>query len=200
MRGFTLSEILMTLGILGVVAAMTIPTFFTKNTTNEHSARIKKAYASVSMAFEDAWQSRGIGGMSKISINEMAKAIPRTLKVRNKSGFGYTMYKPNQQIFDPGSFNVGVYTMYDGTIFGVNRADNYCEAPNTAGFEAVIDSNGAKGPNIVGKDIFVFFSCGSNAALKAHYQADASKCSSTTYSKSSDCSARLIQNGLDVDW
>ena len=48
---FTLAEVLITLGIIGVVAAMTIPTIISKIEDRQNIARWKKSYAVVNAAF-----------------------------------------------------------------------------------------------------------------------------------------------------
>lgn len=48
--GFTLAEVLITLGIIGVVAAMTLPALIQKNHTNVTEARLKKFYSSINQA------------------------------------------------------------------------------------------------------------------------------------------------------
>ena len=47
---FTLAEVLITLGIIGVVAAMTIPTLVSKTTANRYRAQYKKTVATLSKA------------------------------------------------------------------------------------------------------------------------------------------------------
>ena len=49
-KGFTLSEVLITLGIIGVVAAMTIPTLMTKINHIKLKSQFKEGYAILSQA------------------------------------------------------------------------------------------------------------------------------------------------------
>lgn len=49
-RGFTLAEVLITLGIIGVVAAMTLPTVINNSKSKENEALLKKAYSTLSQA------------------------------------------------------------------------------------------------------------------------------------------------------
>lgn len=46
-KGFTLAEVLITLGIIGVVAAMTIPTLVSKSQQRQHVVAWRKAYAEI---------------------------------------------------------------------------------------------------------------------------------------------------------
>lgn len=58
-KGFTLSEVLITLGIIGVVAAMTIPTLMTKINHIKLKSQFKEGYAilsqAVKLANDDGW-------------------------------------------------------------------------------------------------------------------------------------------------
>ena len=49
--GFTLAEVLITLGIIGIVSAMTIPTLISKYQEMVFTAQFKKAYATINEAF-----------------------------------------------------------------------------------------------------------------------------------------------------
>lgn len=50
LKGFTLAEVLITLGIIGVVAALTMPALIQNTKKSEASARIKKFYSAMSQA------------------------------------------------------------------------------------------------------------------------------------------------------
>ena len=43
-NGFTLAEVLITLGIIGIVAAMTIPTLIANTRSSQYRSRLKKQY------------------------------------------------------------------------------------------------------------------------------------------------------------
>ena len=50
LRGFTLAEVLITLGIIGVVAAMTIPTLIANTRSQQYRSRLKKTISTLSQA------------------------------------------------------------------------------------------------------------------------------------------------------
>lgn len=58
-RGFTLAEVLITLTIIGVVAAMTIPTLVNKYQERATVVALKKAYSTLSQAYLMAVQENG---------------------------------------------------------------------------------------------------------------------------------------------
>ncbi len=49
-KGFTLSEVLITLGIIGVVASMTLPTLIAKYNKKQTAIAVKAAYSMLSQA------------------------------------------------------------------------------------------------------------------------------------------------------
>ena len=57
---FTLAEVLITLGIIGVVAAMTIPTLMQKYYEKQTVAKLKETYSILSQALKSASQEEGL--------------------------------------------------------------------------------------------------------------------------------------------
>lgn len=49
-QGFTLAEVLITLGIIGVVAAMTLPALIQRNNNKVVETRLKKFYSAINQA------------------------------------------------------------------------------------------------------------------------------------------------------
>ncbi len=50
--GFTLAEVLITLGIIGIVAALTIPGLLSRNEEKVRETQLKKAYSVLSQAHQ----------------------------------------------------------------------------------------------------------------------------------------------------
>jgi len=59
MKGFTLAEILITIGIIGVVAAITIPNLIQKNYEKQTVAKVKETYAILAQALKMAEEEYG---------------------------------------------------------------------------------------------------------------------------------------------
>ena len=53
-RGFTLAEVLITLGIIGVVAALTLPALIQKNNNKVVETRLMKFYSAINQAVKMA--------------------------------------------------------------------------------------------------------------------------------------------------
>ena len=57
--GFTLAEVLITLSIIGVVAALTIPTLIQRTGDEEMVSKLGKAYSTLSQATESIMTEQG---------------------------------------------------------------------------------------------------------------------------------------------
>ena len=58
-EAFTLAEVLITLGIIGIVASLTLPTIIEQHQKLETVTKIKKAYSTLSQAIERAKVDNG---------------------------------------------------------------------------------------------------------------------------------------------
>lgn len=159
---FTLAEVLITLGIIGVVAALTIPTLIQNYQKQQIASRLKKAYSALSQAIKLSELDNGAvstwtygDGTAAKSVSFMDTYLVPYLKVAkncedtlsngcwgNASGTAYYHYLLNTGT-DPIQTTIA---LTDGTYIGLN-------AISGATF-IFIDINGQKDPNKLGRDIF----------------------------------------------
>jgi prepilin-type N-terminal cleavage/methylation domain-containing protein len=143
--GFTLAEVLITLAIIGVVAAMTIPALVGSTNQQEYKTALKKAVAVINQAITmsialdgtNAAQYPGFGG--------------------TESGDLANYFKNRLNIVANGPDINSFYTA-DGTLYRfVKKGATKCDASGTttttdvalANCYALVDINGAKGPNTI---------------------------------------------------
>ena len=165
--GFTLAEVLITLGIIGVVAAMTMPTLMNSTQGAQYKAAYKKALSALSQAVTlnvalDEWNFADATTTSPYTIAEMLTNrmnVVRTEKAGFKGADGkdYTVTTPTgakgvatPAPTAPGSdnttlfFNDGIMFTYDpAASTNCTKADGATAKP-CYGF---IDVNGIKAPN-----------------------------------------------------
>lgn len=165
--GFTLAEVLITLGIIGVVAAMTMPTLMNQTNGAQYKAAYKKALSAIGQAITlnvaldggNFYDTVAGGGTSASADQTTANTIANILSTRmnvvsssNALATGHTITNASTTATLP-TVNTFLY-FNDGTMFAFNGTDNECTVNTEAGAtgkvcEGYIDVNGQKGPNKV---------------------------------------------------
>lgn len=154
-KGFTLAEILITLGIIGVVAALTMPSIVANYQKNQTVAQLKKVYSTLKQATEFAKNEYGNVDSWDFTLDELAFAqkyyrpFLRVLEDREISSSIEYNFTDLSGI--PRTLKSPLFILSDGTylFFLVNR---YLQIK----YYLIADINGSKLPNKVGRDIFVF--------------------------------------------
>lgn len=158
--GFTLAEVLITLGVIGVVAAITIPTLVANYQKKQTITQLKKVYTTLYQAIElsevqngpvEYWNS---SLNNSIFIKNYIKPYVTDMKILSYDKNKMPSYKrPNGTIentFTPFYQGANIFVLADGTIiYSGNDVGT-----NSVSF--IVDLNGFKSPNIIGRDLFVF--------------------------------------------
>ena len=177
-KAFTLAEVLITLGIIGVVAAMTIPSLINAYRERVTVTKVQKAYSLLSLAFKQITEAYGVPPYAYPGVENFnhscstCAAIKRDLyksqlggEASNLSGLNYTVYNLDGSKNLIPVNNWPTLTLNNGMtiIFSNDRiCGGYMLTPGkqTAcgmGSDVVVDINGSNsGPNTVGKDVFGF--------------------------------------------
>ncbi|MBS5802818.1 MAG: type II secretion system protein [Brachyspira sp.] len=156
-RGFTLAEVLITLGIIGVVAAMTLPAIVQKQNQKEATARLKKFYSTMSQAIMlsevdngsvQYWDKAAIiynddGTFNAVENDKIVvvffdKYLAKYLKISSR---GYLREDSRFRFYT--RFSDGSMAWYG----------------NGSCIDIVYDYNGGKKPNLLGYDRFSFLLC-----------------------------------------
>jgi prepilin-type N-terminal cleavage/methylation domain-containing protein len=157
--GFTLAEVLITLVIIGVIAAMTVPTLMNNTNAQEFRSALKKAISGVNQALT---LNYALEGLSAQDYSTAATLVSGIFKTRMSVIDGATGFTTSDCT---GASSDTVFTTADGMVFCVSS--NYtsansdsdtskCNSYNTVPCAATettptlwIDVNGAKKPNTV---------------------------------------------------
>ncbi len=173
---YTLAEVLITLGIIGVVAAITLPSLIQHNVEKQRVAQLKKAYSELSQAFLFAVDEHGaptewgMGSLYEphshyILADNMRKYLKlskdcvdmtgeQTQKVCGYDGLYSDPWQYTEEVRRLVVLNNG--TAVNFRVYTGNCNVNYGEIKNVCG-TIDIDLNGAKGPNRNGEDKFEIF-------------------------------------------
>lgn len=174
-NSFTLAEVLITIGIIGVVAAITIPVIVLKSQKIQTLSQLKKTYATLQVMYQKAVADNGLiddWGLSAMSdgagmVSVYQNIIAQYLNVSKYCGttntnnacwaYGYD-FSGTATAAQP-TWN-GVYiTLVDGTSIVFEDSSNSWSGAGGAynyWISIYIDINGLKKPNRLGKDRFIF--------------------------------------------
>ena len=166
---FTLAEVLITLGIIGVVAAMTMPTLIKKYQQHVTVNRLKETYSILYNAVRmsetenglletweipnESWDARTYT-KGKTFFEQYLKPyikVAKECKYLSNECWADEYLRPNENpdyIYFPASKN-HTYSMVlaSGSVIGFYPRNTFCEV--------YVDLNGKKGPNKLGKDTFI---------------------------------------------
>lgn len=157
---FTLAEVLIALAVIGIVAAMTIPTLIDNYRAAEMKTRLNKSYSLISQAFELMKIDNGgyVDGSSYLE-SKFATVFQRYFKTI-KTSRGISSVEPTYKNFTENA-NFDIYLLDDGTLYLSDGTLIFIENPyisdNTLAHVYIfVDINGVKKPNVLGKDLFGF--------------------------------------------
>lgn len=156
---FTLAEVLITLGIIGIVAEMTIPTLMNNVQDKIFKVAYKTAYASASQAVLSA-NAQGLFNFVPAgedpSIRSNWLVFMDQFKVAKKCTDSncFDCWNSDGEVYAPWHATTSTnYSFIDAS--GMSWASRV--TPTTAETYFFVDTNGFKKPNQYGKDRFAFF-------------------------------------------
>ena len=169
-NGFTLAEVLITLGIIGVVAAMTLPALIQNAQNKELEAGLKKGASEISQALNMYQEENGEPITNSVTQHKLKPAIIKYFHVLEDCGWGFndadtaciknynnpdkdsTIYKnfTGKSTVYLKMFDDGQFVLADGSLILLEN--------DRAGTTYIsIDVNGyKKRPNRLGQDLFMF--------------------------------------------
>jgi len=169
---FTLAEVLITLGIIGVVAAMTLPSVIQNQQKHSLEVATKKFYTNMSQAIKLYMADQGVDDLRNTPLTavcdenhdcdyESAKAgasnfmhkyfkVIKECKDNDSSCWvdKYTKFNGESQKNSFDLFSDNTYVLSDGMAVCFNAPDDYYPGTIT------VDVNGKKGPNRIGYDVW----------------------------------------------
>ncbi len=178
-KGFTLAEVLITLGIIGVISAMTIPALQTKINRSKVETIFKEDYSIIQQVLKMAEaQDASIETIPNSNVEALKTWFKRYMEPNMKTvsvcyntagcwaNTGTKTLQGNNVKFDRKNVGIGndiiTIRLTNGSNlnFDVYNSGEYkqifgIETTNLDTFVIFIDTNGDNQPNVVGKDIYV---------------------------------------------
>lgn len=162
-KAFTLAEVLITLGLIGIVAAITIPNLMNKTNDNEFKTAYKKAYSAAAQAWGQAISNNELVDLPNASNQAQRLAnfaafqskfkVMKTCGDASTSTLGTTSdcWKTNELWW-------GAYPDASGVSFIDNSGMSWALTVSGVATQdngVLVDTNGFDGPNKFGQDRFI---------------------------------------------
>lgn len=218
-KAFTIAEVLITLGVIGVVAAIVIPTISADINKNAEVAALKKMYSTLSNGYnlyvadnssiDSAFSGNGTNADDVNSLNALAPYFRITKNCGSATG---CLYNSSIRFLGGGVFYADLDSTYngsyakaileDGTLILLDEYAGTCSTDlgdgplNNICAMFDVDINGFKGPNTRGRDYFSFWVTKTGVYPVGSYN-DGYTCdiNSSWYLTSDGCAAKVLQEG-----
>ena len=167
---FTLAEVLVTLGIIGVVSAMTVPTLMQNYQRQSYVTQLHKVYNEMSQVFQQMMTDRNALNLKETGLLNTTEQATETFKnyfkVVQDCGNNFSPCFASEYRSTTGSsikpaeanWWSSSFVLADGAAIGLHGLIDYSAGNVSYPYGYMyVDINGAKGPNIVGRDFFLFY-------------------------------------------
>ena len=165
-NGFTLAEILIVMGIIGVVAALTLPSLISDTATAQIGPKLAKAVTVFEQANKALLEEYNVDTLQDTDLLDdstaYGEALTNHLKINKDDGYYEKTGVSHATIAGPASQAGSSFTSKDGTVYIFatefwGKDDTVKKTPHKARAGIVwIDINGTKTPNALATDVFVF--------------------------------------------
>ena len=223
---FTLAEVLITLGIIGIVAAMTLPALIANYNKRIICDRLKVAQTTISQMLNFAiadhgdpqyWDFSNVYGAA--GGNETAKTMIIALTEKyfipylndlNTSGYktigeaGYPVYHKADGSVDAHNLNLlnkyhYVLEFANGMTIFVYMNSTTIPEPMKTHILLYVDVNGKKGPNVFGRDLFMAQITSQTGRFEWYGQSKSrSELIDSCKTKNYDCGALIQSDGWEI--
>ncbi len=218
-KAFTLAEVLITLGIIGVVAALTAPAL----TNNTQQAKIGPTLSKFVSTFENAIESLmneegastigglGIDSSSNTSISDFLPNYMIMDRVTSDSYSKLNSYRVSGENLAGRAQGVPYFILKDGGLvrFGeILHSVASDRTPTSRVCRVDYDINGVAGPNRFGRDVFSFFLLNNgrlyaygSAAYRTLFPNDDNSCNvNGTSAQARACTGAIADNNWKADY
>ena len=173
-KGFTLSEVLITLGIIGVVAAMTLPVLIARYQERQWTTAYLRVYSLLENAYRMTQNEHGTfenwagASITKDDSGQLNRSNSDATSIYNVMIKNY--FKLNRSFFDMKSNDINCWPERSYSLSGEDfLTTGYVHSKNVVSLvsgeciilgdptgDFIFDLNSKKGPNTLGKDQFIF--------------------------------------------
>lgn len=225
-KGFTLSEVLITLGVVGIVAVLTIPGVMKNYQNRLYTAQLQKVYAQIADAAQSIMNDEHVDNFYETTAGKDTASTGSGVDAKSTAGLGYFLEnyfklakKDCMNATEPclkeddyktvGGDEVwldnGYYaqTVTGAVIGGFYNPTNMCTS-------LVVDINGAAEPNVAGRDLFGIdirrngtladYGSGCSNTSTGEAASNCTKNSGSAYQAVAGCLNNIIEAGWKMEY
>ncbi len=200
-NAFTLSEVLVTLAIIGVVAAMTVPNLMENYQRQSFVTQLRKIHSELSQAAESA-----------LAEGNTQRLMETPAVRKGASNFLNSYFKTTRTCSAStamGDCFSDVYTTLTGSDYFYSPSDSACAVlasgssiciqKMSSGITATVDVNGKQQPNTYGRDLFHLYieNDGTVTSVGNPDNATVEACQQGDYG---ECFAQILHDGWVMDY
>lgn len=211
-NAFTLAEVLITLGIIGVVAALTIPALMNNQQKQATVSQVKEIYSILSQATTqinndcggditgclanpnaaagNAAENADVASFYKQNLSVVKDCATNSSGCFPGGGYKYLNNVDNWYNLETSANNYKIVIKN-----GMSIAFNWNGPTNIRYFDIFVDINGLNQPNIVGKDLFWFIYDRDLKVIEPLSDKYGWGCVPNTPTNGEACAGRIIQEG-----
>ncbi len=153
-KGFTLTELLISLGIIGLISVLVVPPLMNDVFTKVYINQLKNMTTMIEQLAADQMINKKVTNLSDTDFNNKSKLLSTDhfAIVANQSLSGVSYKKSDGTAATVSQKSYGARLLKNGAVLG------YAVSSSTSNYAGVfiLDVNGTDSPNIVGRDLFVF--------------------------------------------
>ena len=207
--GFTLAEVLITIGIIGVVSILVISPLVNNYKKSVTINGLKKMYNTFTNVLQKAEVDNGsISEWKFSSSDEFSRKYMEPYFEGVTKNVKYDMYNPAKgKIINVGAQGPAHICIKNGMCYWMYTHDIDKFINNTGGYFLIFaDMNGKKGPNMLNKDIFTFSILLSDKKITPNGMGSSrssllgrcTKNNSDTFHTGKSCAALIITDGWQI--
>lgn len=204
---FTLSEVLITVGIIGVVSALTVPTLMRNYQNQAQTVQLRKVVSEIENAIDMFITEEGKTSLASTSIaqdggvDSFIRTHFKTVKSCSDSETSNCFANEQYMSIDGNESRTfrcsnNSYILANSAVICANRVSQV--TANGINIELFIDTNGAQAPNIGGRDMFHVYIQPDGRIYDQAVEEQSKDCGEDAFG--SGCFARLLENNWRMNY
>ncbi len=200
---FTLAEVLVTLGIIGVISAMTIPTLVNNYQEQVYVTQLRKVYSDISQAVEKILVESNSVNLRESRLrrdgNDYLLSFFNTTKTCSSSTIT-NCFASSYSTRKAASIAASSYVPAYSTCAMLASGTSVCfgQMSSDGNIQVAVDLNGQQGPNILGLDLFSMRITNNGKVDGAGTSGN--NCVTATGYDNGACFNRVVDAGWNIDY